>query len=91
MAVVQNYYELMAGLVDFLNNDTAMSERVSLSKNVKYGGLHGPTIRVRDGYSNELWNKVQVWKASMPEAEVRPFGWFIIISASTIAIFGRSS
>ncbi len=69
VAAVQNYYELMAGLVDFLNNDTAMSERVSLSKNVKYGGLHGPTIRVRDGYSNELWNKVQVWKASMPEAE----------------------
>lgn len=69
VATVEIYYELMAGLVDFLNNDTAMREKAAAYQNVKYGKLHGPIVRVREGYAKELWNKVQAAKASMTQAE----------------------
>jgi hypothetical protein len=39
-----------------------------------------------EAYASSAWVS-----ASIPEAAVNPFGWFIIKSVSTIAMFGISS
>lgn len=68
-SAVRLYYSSMAGLVDYLNNDAVGTEKAAMEKNVEEGYFKKAMITVKEGYADELWQKVQTAKASMTEQE----------------------
>lgn len=68
-SAVKLYYASMAGLVDYLNNDAAGTEMALQERYVRQDYNKGPITAAKDGYAQELWQKVQTVKASMTAQE----------------------